>query len=67
MLLKYGVQQAPPTLIVYWRYKKRIIRLLSNSDTRHSDYSFPPSNPLFFKEQLLNPLRAKVGKIWSEN
>ena len=33
--------------------QKRIIRLLSNSDTRHSDYSFPPSNPLFFKEQLL--------------
>ena len=33
--------------------QKRIIRLLSNLDTRHSDYSFPPSNPLFFKEQLL--------------
>ena len=33
--------------------QKRIIRLLSNSGTRHSDYSFPPSNPLFFKEQLL--------------
>ena len=33
--------------------QKRIIRLLSNSDTRYSDYSFPPSNPLFFKEQLL--------------
>ena len=33
--------------------QKRIIQLLSNSDTRHSDYSFPPSNPLFFKEQLL--------------
>ena len=33
--------------------QKKIIRLLSNSDTRHSDYSFPPSNPLFFKEQLL--------------
>ena len=33
--------------------QKRIIRPLSNSDTRHSDYSFPPSNPLFFKEQLL--------------
>ena len=33
--------------------QKRIILLLSNSDTRHSDYSFPPSNPLSFKEQLL--------------
>ena len=39
--------------IVYWCYKKRIIQLLSNSDTRYSDYSFPPSNPLFFEEQLL--------------
>ena len=33
--------------------QKRIVRLLSNSDTRHSDYSFPPSNPLFFKERSL--------------
>ena len=32
--------------------QKRIIRLLSNSD-RDSDYPFPLSNPLFFKEQLL--------------
>ena len=31
----------------------RIVRLLSNSDTRLSDYSFPPSTPLFFKEKLL--------------
>ena len=33
--------------------QKIIMLLLSNSDPRHSDYSFPPSNPLFFKEQLL--------------
>ena len=33
--------------------QKRIVRLLSNSDTRLSDYSFPPSTPLFFKEKLL--------------
>ena len=33
--------------------QKIIFQLLSNSGTRHSDYSFPPSNPLFFKEQLV--------------
>ena len=33
--------------------QKRIVRLLSNSDTRLSDYSFPLSTPLFFKEKLL--------------
>ena len=33
--------------------QKRIVRLLSNSDTRLSDYSFPPSTPLFFREKLL--------------
>ena len=33
--------------------QKRIVRLLSYSDTRNSDYSFPPSNPLVFKEQML--------------
>ena len=32
--------------------QKRIVRLLSYSDMRHSDYSFPPSNPIFFKEQM---------------
>ena len=34
--------------------QKRIVRLLSYSNTRNSDYSlFPPSNPLVFKEQML--------------
>ena len=33
--------------------QKRIVRLLSNSDTRLSDYSFPPPTPLFFREKLL--------------
>ena len=33
--------------------QKRIVRLLSYSNTRNSDYSFPPSKPLFFKEQML--------------
>ena len=33
--------------------QKRIVRLLSISDIRLSDYSFPPSTPLFFKEKLL--------------
>ena len=33
--------------------QKRIVRLLTYSDARQSDYSFPSSNPLFFKEQLL--------------
>ena len=32
--------------------QKRIIRLLSNSDTRHSDYSFPPFN-YFLKSNCL--------------
>ena len=32
---------------------KRIVRLLSYSNTRNSDYSFPPSIPLFFLEQML--------------
>ena len=32
--------------------QKRIVRLLSNSDTRLSDYFFPPSTPLFFKGKL---------------
>ena len=51
MLLKYGVQQATQTSILV--LQKIIIRLLSNSDTIHSDYSFPPSNPVVFKGQLL--------------
>ena len=33
--------------------QKRIVRLLSYSNTRNSDYSFPPSNPLVFKKQML--------------
>ena len=33
--------------------QKRIVRLLSYSHVRRTDFSFPPSNPLFFKEQLL--------------
>ena len=41
--------------------QKRIIWLLSNSDTRHSDYSFPSSNPLFFKEHLKFKTYLKCG------
>ena len=33
--------------------QKRIVRMLTYSDTRKSDYSFPSSNPIFFKEQVL--------------
>ena len=32
--------------------QKRIVRMLTYSDTRKSDYSFPSSNPIFFKEQV---------------
>ena len=33
--------------------QKRIVRLLTFSDKRQSDYSFPPSNPLFLRLEIL--------------
>ena len=47
--------------------QKRIVRLLSNSDTRLSDYSFPSSTPLFFREKLLKVhdiFKIRVAKIY---
>ena len=32
--------------------QKKIVRLICYSDVRHADYSFSPSNPLFYKLEL---------------
>ena len=33
--------------------QKRVVRLITYSDIRRSDFSFPPSDPLFYRENLL--------------
>ena len=46
--------------------QKRVVRLISFNDKRQNDYSFPPSNPLFFKLEILkiqDIFKLKISKF----
>ena len=42
--------------------QKRIVRMLTLNDVRQNDYSFPSSNPLFFKLEILK-IQVKIDKF----
>ena len=43
----------PTCLNIILILQKRIVRMLTSNDLRQQDYSFPSSDPLFFKLEIL--------------
>ena len=49
-----------------FQWQKRIVRILTFNDLRQQDFSFPSSDPLFFKLEILkiqDIFKVKIGKF----